>query len=144
MDWQNGLWNQINKSEPIQFKPLTMNDLVEAIMKTQAKSVSNKTTYMYMNSATYDMFWDIVYNRKFIDVYGIKQIGKQNDMFIYEGVLFDKFPDNYNSPYISYRNRFDCERAEEIEILELTDIKIIFKCSIAFPEDIDNIVLQWI
>jgi hypothetical protein len=118
-----------------------MKDLTEALMKTQVNPVN--TNVIYMNSDTCDMFWDIVYDRKFIDVYGIKQIGKQDDMFIYEGVLFDKFPDNYDSLYISYRNRFDCERAEEIEVLELTDTKIVFKYSVKIPEDKNNIILQW-
>lgn len=141
MDWQNGLWNQINKLEPVQFKPLTMKDLTETLMKTQANPVNSNT--MYMGSGTYDTFWDIIYSENTINIYGIKQLDKQDDMFIYEGVLFDKFPDNYNSLYISYRNRFDCERAEEIEVLELTDTKIVFKCSVKISEDKDNIILQW-
>ena len=141
MDWQNGLWDQINKLEPVQFKPLTMEDLTEALMKTQAKLTNYNP--IYIGSDTYDMFWEIIHEKNFINVYGIKQVGKQGELFVYEGVLFDKFPDNYNSLYISYRNRFDCERAEEIEILELTDTKIIFKCSVKFPEGKDNIILQW-
>ena len=141
MDWQNGLWGQIDKLKPIQFKPLTMEDLTEALMKTQAKPVNYNS--VYIGSDACDMFWEILCGKNFITVYGIKQIGKQGELFVYEGVLFDKFPDNYDSLYISYRNRFDCERAEEIEVLELTDTKIVFKCSIKFPEDKDNIILQW-
>ena len=141
MDWENGLWGQINKLEPIQSKPLTMEDLTETLMKTQVKSVNYNS--VYIGSDLYDVFWDIVYGKNFINVYGVKQISKQGELFVYEGVLFDKFPDDYNLLYIGYRNRFDCERAEEIEILELTDTKIVFKCSVKFPEGKDNIILQW-
>lgn len=141
MDWKNGLWGQINKLEPVQFKPLTMADLTEALMKTQVKPIYDNS--VYIGSTTFDMFWEIIHEKNFINVYGVKQIDKQGELFVYEGVLFDKFPDNYDSLYISYRNRFDCERAEEIEILELTDTKIVFRCSIKFPEDKDNIILQW-
>lgn len=140
MDWQNGLWGQINKLEPVQFKPLTMEDLTESLMKTQVKSVNYNSVYIGLE--TQDIFWDIIHKKNSINVYGIKQISKQGELFVYEGVLFDKFPDNYDSLYISYRNRFDCERAEEIEVLERTDTKIVFKCSLIFPKD--NIILQWI
>lgn len=140
MGWKNGIWDQINKVEPVQFKPLTMKEFTETLMKNQAKSINSN---IYMNSDAVDMFWEIIYGRNFINVYGVKQIGKQGELFVYEGVLFDKFPDDYNLLYIGYRNRFDCERAEEIEILELTDTKIVFKCSVKFPEGKDNITLQW-
>lgn len=141
MDWQNGLWDQINKLEPVQFKPLTMEDLTEVLIKTQANPVNYNS--VYMGSDICDMFWEIIHKENFINVYGIKQIDKQDGLFVYEGVLFDKFPDDYDSLYISYKNRFDCERAEEIEVLELTDTKIVFRCSVKFPEDKDNITLQW-
>ena len=141
MDWENGLWGQINKLEPVQLKPWTMEDLTEALMKTQAKPVNYNS--IYIGSDTYDVFWEIIHSKNFITVYGIKQISKQGGLFVYEGVLFDKFPDNYDSLYISCRNRFDCERTEEIEVLELTDTKIVFKCSIKISEDKDNIILQW-
>lgn len=141
MDWENGLWNQINKLEPAQFKPLTMEDLTEALMKTQAKPVNYNAVYIGLDAS--DVFWEIIHEKNFINVYGIKQIGKQGELFVYEGVLFDKFPDNYDLLYISYRSRFNDERAEEIEVLERTDTKIVFKCSIKIPEGKDNIILQW-
>lgn len=143
MDWENGLWGQINKLEPVQFKPLTMEDLTEALMKTQAKKLITNYNPIYIGSDTCDMFWEIIHEKNFITVYGIKQISKQGELFVYEGVLFDKFPDNYDLLYISYRSRFNDERAEEIEILELTDTKIVFKCSVKIPEGKDNIILQW-
>lgn len=142
MDWQNGIWGQINKLEPVQFKPLTAKDLTEALIKVCEKTTS-KNYDIYLNADTAEIFWDVLSSRNFINVYGIKQIGKQDGLFVYEGVLFDKFPDNYDSLYISYRNKFDCERAEEIEVLELTDTKIVFKCSIKIPKGKDNIILQW-
>lgn len=139
MNWKNGFWGQINELEPVQFKPLTMEDLTESLIKTQVKSVNYNSVYIGLE--TQDIFWDIIHKKNSINVYGIKQISKQGELFVYEGVLFDKFPDNYDSLYISYRNRFDCERAEEIEVLERTDTKIVFKCSLIFPKD--NIILQW-
>lgn len=141
MDWKNGLQCQINKLEPVQFKPLTMEDLTETLMKTQVKPVNYNS--VYIGSDTYDVFWEITHEKNSINVYGVKRVYKQGELFVYEGILFDKFPDNYESLYISYRNRFDCEIAEEIEILELTDTKIVFKCSIKFPKDKYNIILQW-
>lgn len=117
-----------------------MEDLTEALMKTQAKPVNYNS--IYMGSETADIFWELIYDN-FITIYGIKLINTDADLFIYEGVLFDKFPDNYNLLYISYRNKFDCERAGEVEILELTDTKIVFKCPVKFPEGKDNIILQW-
>lgn len=141
MELNDGIWNQINKLEPVQFKPLTMEDLTETLMKTQVKPVNYNS--VYIGSDTYDVFWEITHEKNSINVYGVKRVYKQGELFVYEGILFDKFPDNYESLYISYRNRFDCEIAEEIEILELTDTKIVFKCSIKFPKDKYNIILQW-
>lgn len=138
MNWQNGLWGQINKLGSARLKPLTMEDLTEALMKTQVKSVNYNS--VYIGSDTYDIFWDIIHEKNSINVYGIKQINKQGELFVYEGILFDKFPDNYDSLYISY-NRFNCERVEEIEVLELTDTKIVFKSSHMFLKD--NIILHW-
>lgn len=140
-DFQNGIWNNTNKSTSTQFKRLTMDDLTKALI--DIKSKSNNTSYpIYCGAAMFKMFWDFI-EKNSITVYGIKMIGVEGDLFIYEGVLFDKFPDNYDSLYISYINRFNSERAEEIQILELTDTKIVFKCSFMIPKDKDNIVLQW-
>ena len=141
MELSNGIWNQIRESETVQLKPLTMKDLTESLMKTQIKPFNANTIFVGLEA--HDIFWEIIHEKNSINVYGIKQISKQGKLFVYEGILFDKFPDNYDLLYISYRNRFDCERAEEIEILELTDTKIVFKCSIKFPEDKYNIILQW-
>lgn len=138
MELNNGLWGQINKLGSAQLKPLTMEDLTEALMKTQVKSVNYNSVYIGLD--TYDIFWDIVYEKNSINVYGIKQISKQGELFVYEGILFDKFPDNYCLLYISY-NGFNCEGVEEIEVLERTDTKIVFKCSLIFPKD--NIILHW-
>ncbi|MBO7078306.1 MAG: hypothetical protein J6W64_00660 [Bacilli bacterium] len=84
-----------------------------------------------------------MYEKNSINIYGIKQISKQGKLFVYEGVLFDKFPDNYDLLYISHGNRFNSENIEEIELLELTDTKIVFKCSVKIPEGKDGIILQW-
>lgn len=140
---KDGIWKQINKLNTVEFRPLTMEMLTETLMKVQAKPTNSNV--MYMGSDAYDMFWDIIYTGNIINIYGIKQISKQDELFVYEGVLFDKFPDNYASLYISYINSSDkyCERVEEIEVLELTDTKIVFKCSVKFPEGKDNIILQW-
>lgn len=141
MELNNGIWNQMWELEPAQLKPLTMKDLTEALMKTQVKSVSYNS--IYIGSDMYDIFWDIMYEKNSINIYGIKQISKQGKLFVYEGVLFDKFPDNYDLLYISHGNRFNSENIEEIELLELTDTKIVFKCSVKIPEGKDGIILQW-
>lgn len=141
MDWENGLWGQINKLEPVQFKPLTMEDLTEALMKIQTKLTNYNP--IYIGSDTYDMFWEIIHEKNFINVYGIKQIGKQDGLFIYEGVLFDKFPEDYDILYINYRTRECCERCEEIELIELTDTKIVFKISFEFPSSVTEFTIQW-
>ena len=133
MDWQNGIWSQINKLEPVQFKLLTEKDLTEALIKISAKTTSNSYD-IYLNSDTAEMF---------CNVYGIKQIGKQNGLFIYEGVLFDKFPEDYETLYINYRTREGCERCEEIELIELTDTKIVFKISFEFPSSVTEFTIQW-
>lgn len=142
MDWQNGIWSQINKLEPVQFKLLTAKDLTDALIKISAKTTSNSYD-IYLNSDTAEMFWDVISSRNFINVYGIKQIGKQNDLFIYEGVLFDKFPEDYETLYINYRTREGCERCEEIELIELTDTKIVFKISFEFPSSVTEFTIQW-
>ena len=139
MDWNNGLWGQINKLEPVQFKPLTSEDLTKALMEIKTKPVSD---FICIGSEVEDFFWDLIYD-KFITVYGVKLINTDTNLFIYEGILFDKFPNNYNLLYVSYRNRFNCERAGEVEVLELTDTKIVFKCPIEFPKNKNNIILQW-
>ena len=137
------MWDQLQKFDNnFTFKTLTADDLTDALIKICEKTTSSNHD-IYVNTDTAEIFWDVLNIKNFINVYGIKQIGKQDGLFVYEGVLFDKFPDNYDSLYISYRNRFNCERAEEIEVLELTDTKIVFKCSVKFPEDKDNIILQW-
>ena len=134
------MWDQLELPS-IQFKKLTAEDITDALIELSSKSPENNYT-LYCNTETAEIFVDFG-NKKKITVYGVKLIGRHKNMFTYEGVLFDKFPDDYDSLYIGYRNRFDCERAEEIEILELTDTKIVFKCSVKFPEGKDNIILQW-
>lgn len=142
MDWKNGLLCQINKLEPIQFKPLTMEDLTETLMKTQVKSVNYNS--IYFNAGTYDMFWDIIHEQNSIDVYGVKQISKQGKLFVYEGIIFDRFPEKYHSLYIEYCNEFVNRVCEELELIELTDTKIVFRCSLLPSEEITNIKIQWI
>ena len=141
MHWQNGLWGQIKNLAPVQFKPLTAKDLTETLMKVSANPIDNYN--IYCNTKTADFFWDIISSRNFINVYGIKQIGKQNGLFIYEGVLFDKFPEDYDILYINYRTRECCERCEEIELIELTDTKIVFKISFEFPSSVTEFTIQW-
>ena len=142
MNWNNGLLCQINKLEPIQFKPLTMEDLTETLMKTQVKSVNYNS--IYIGSDAYDMFWDITYKKNSIDVYGVKQISKQGELFVYEGIIFDRFPEKYHSLYIEYYNEFDNQVCEELELIELSDTKIVFSCSLLPPEERTNIKIQWI
>ena len=120
---------------------MTAKDLTDALIKISAKTTSNSYD-IYLNSDTAEMFWDVISSRNFINVYGIKQIGKQNDLFIYEGVLFDKFPEDYETLYINYRTREGCERCEEIELIELTDTKIVFKISFEFPSSVTEFTIQ--
>ena len=117
-----------------------MKMLTDALMKTQANTINSNV--MYMNSTTYDMLWDILYE-KFIDIYGVRQIGKQDDMFVYEGVLFDKFPDKYSTLFCTYLNDNYSSICEEIELIELTDTKIVFKLSFLIPKEETNITIEW-
>ena len=141
MHWQNGLWSQIENLAPVQFKPLTAKDLTETLMKVSANPNGNYN--VYCNTETADFFWDIISSRNFVNVYGIKQIGKQDGLFVYEGVLFDKFPEDYDILYINYRTKECCERCEEIELVELTDTKIVFKISFEFPSSVTEFTIQW-
>ena len=137
------MWDQLQKLDnTFTFKTLTAEDLTEALMKISAKTTGNNYD-IYVNSDTAEIFWDIINSRNFINVYGIKQIGKQNGLFIYEGVLFDKFPEDYETLYINYRTREGCERCEEIELIELTDTKIVFKISFEFPSSVTEFTIQW-
>lgn len=141
MDWENGLWGQINKLEPVQFKPLTTEDLTEELMKTQAKPINYNTIYVCPD--TCDIFWEFTYHKKFIDVYGIKQIGMQNGFFVYEGILFDEFPKKYSMLSCTYLNNNGFSICEEVELIELTDTKIVFKLSFLIPKEETNITLEW-
>lgn len=134
----NGIWKQIEDLPSVQTTPLTIENLTKTLMETQAKSINATDHSIYTNSEVADWFWEIASNEYFINVYGTKQINKQDDLFVYECVLFDEFPKNYTSPYVI---NTDSKLSIKIKILEVTDTKIVFKCPVALPIDKNNFVI---
>lgn len=45
--------------------------------------------------------------------------------------------------FVNYLNKRGLERCEEIEIVELTDTKIVFEGSFRLPADVNNFVIEW-
>lgn len=142
MDCQNGLWDQI-KPPPIQLKSFTMNDMTKPISGILSKTMFSDIYPIYLGERTTEMFWDIIHRFKHIDVYGVKQIDMQKGLFVYEGVIFDKFPDKYDALFITYLNNYGSSCTEEIELVELTDTKIVFKFSFLIPKEETNITIEW-
>ncbi|MBO7693480.1 MAG: hypothetical protein J6T10_12690 [Methanobrevibacter sp.] len=131
--------NQL-ESNPVVFKRLTDADITEALVELSDKYSENNYT-LYCNTETAEIFIDFG-NKKKITVYGVKLIGRHKGMFTYEGVLFDKFPKEYNMLFVNYLNKQGLERCEEIEIVELTDTKIVFEGSFRLPADINNFIVE--
>lgn len=136
------MWDQLELT-PIQFKfkKLTSEDITDALIELSSKSPENNHT-LYCNTETAEIFVDFG-NRKKITVYGVKLIDRHKGMFTYEGVLFDKFPKEYKMLFVNYLNKRGLERCEEIEIVELTDTKIVFEGSFRLPADVNNFVIEW-
>ena len=135
-----GILNQL-ESKSFVFKKLTYADITDALVELSDKCSENDYT-LYCNTETAEIFVDFG-NKKKITVYGVKLIGRHKGMFTYEGVLFDKFPKEYNMLFVNYLNKQGLERCEEIEIVELTDTKIVFEGSFKLPADINNFVIEW-
>lgn len=142
MDYKNGLWDQI-KRPPIQLYPLTMDDMTKTISEILSKTTFNDTYPIYLGEKTTELFWDLTYRFNHIDIYGVKQIDIQKGLFVYEGVIFDKFPDKYDTLFITYLNNWGSSCTEEIELVELTDTKIVFKVSFLIPKEETNITIEW-
>lgn len=135
-----GILNQI-ESKSVVFKKLTDADITDVLVELSDKCPENNYT-LYCNTETAEIFIDFG-NKKKITVYGVKLIGRHKNMFTYEGVLFDKFPKEYNMLFVNYLNKQGLERCEEIEIVELTDTKIVFEGSFRLPTDINNFIVEW-
>lgn len=126
------------------FKPLTKDALGQTLIQIGTANIQKSEQPVYINPMTFEVYWDILYDDKSIIIYGIKLINKIEGLFIYEGVLFDKFPKDFQTLYVSYIDERSCDRCEEIEIVELTDTKIIFKSSFILPDNINNFKIHWL
>ena len=135
----NGIWDQINKLEPVQVESFTDEYLTKALMEASAKTTENMMCPVYLDYDASDLLWDIVHGKWGINVYGIKQIADLDGAFIYEGVLFDKFPEKYTTLYIDYKG----EICEEIIPIILTDTRIVFPLSFKLPDSVTQFTIQW-
>ena len=86
---------------------------------------------------------NIVFCDNHIAVYGIKLLSSEQGIFTYEGILFDKFPEVYQTLYVTYINKDSVLTCSEIVIVDLTDTKIVFQTQIPAPEHINNILIEW-
>ena len=77
-----------------------------------------------------------------VHAYGLKLINEEHGRFVYEAVLLDAFPEDFESLFVSYLNEEHLENVEEIELLKLTDTCIVFSTSTRLPNDLTDIVIQ--
>ena len=77
-----------------------------------------------------------------IHAYGLKLINEEYGRFVYEAVLLDPFPEDFESLFVSYLNEEHLENVEEIELLKLADTCIVFSTSTRLPDDLTDIVIQ--
>ena len=77
-----------------------------------------------------------------VHAYGIRLIKDEYGRFVYEAVLLDPFPEDFESLFVSYLNEEHLENVEEIELLKLTDTCIVFSTSTRLPDDLTDIVIQ--
>ena len=77
-----------------------------------------------------------------IHAYGLRLIKEEYGRFVYEAVLLDPFPDDFESLFVSYLNEEHLENVEEIELLKLADTCIVFSTSTRLPDDLTDIVIQ--
>ena len=77
-----------------------------------------------------------------IHAYGLRLINEEYGRFVYEAVLLDSFPEDFESLFVSYVNKEHLENVEEIELLKLTDTCIVFSTSTRLPDDLMDIIIQ--
>ena len=77
-----------------------------------------------------------------IHAYGLRLINEEYGRFVYEAVLLDPFPEDFESLFVSYLNEEHLENVEEIELLKLADTCIVFSTSTRLPDDLTDIVIQ--
>lgn len=100
---------------------------MDALNKTTAKP--NNYNTLYLDSNTYDIFWDVVYKDKGIKLYGVKCIKTIGNSFIYEAVVFDEFPKDKESYSICIG-----DTEEEVLIHTISDTCIRFVLSKRWPD----------
>lgn len=77
-----------------------------------------------------------------VHAYGLRLIKEEYGRFVYEAVLLDPFPEDFESLFVSYVNEEHLENVEEIELLKLTDTCIVFSTSTRLPDDLIDIIIQ--
>lgn len=77
-----------------------------------------------------------------VHAYGLRLIKEEYGRFVYEAVLLDPFPEDFESLFVSYVNEEHLENVEEIELLKLADTCIVFSTSTRLPDDLTDIVIQ--
>ena len=130
------------KENTVYYNKLSMSSFTDALMKIYSKP-PNKSFQSLTGNIDWNLAWDIVYNNHHINVYGIKLLNNRLGIYTYEGVLFDKFPENYKTLYICYLDDRGIPQYEEIKLVELTDTKIVFQVTCRVPKNLDNIVIEW-
>ena len=83
----------------------------------------------------------VLYNTN-IHAYDIRLINEEYGRFVYEAVLLDPFPEDFESLFVSYLNKEHLENVEEIELLKLADTCIVFSTSTRLPDDLTDILIQ--
>jgi len=77
-----------------------------------------------------------------VHAYGLRLIKEEYGRFVYEAVLLDPFPEDFESLFVSYVNEEHLENVEEIELLKLADTCIVFSTSTRLPDDLTDILIQ--
>ena len=135
---KEGLVAQVNSFPnvtPVDFK-ISNNELIEALNKAQMPHDSDYN--WYLNQATYNVFWDIIYKDRGIKLYGIKYIKPAlGGGFLYEAIVFDDYPKNKESYSICIE-----DTEEEVSIIKISDSCIRFRLWKRWPDG-DNFRLTW-
>lgn len=125
----DGIWNQINLTP--NYYSISDEDYsrLTKMLEEAEEYISKLSEGMVLSNVN-------------VHAYGLRLIKEEYGRFIYEAVLLDPFPEDFESLFVSYINEEHLENVEEIELLKLADTCIVFSTSTRLPDDLTDILIQ--
>lgn len=136
---KEGLAAQVNSLGTVYSTELTSELLTKCLNDTIAKLPSPNYNTICTGEVGAELFWDVVWNGRWIKLYGVKYIEPFDNGFIYEAIVFDDFPKDKDS-YSIHVAGIGIE--EETFLHIISDTCIRFTLSKQYSETFD-FILNW-